>query len=128
MKRLGPVLRVLGATTYLVLGRVGLVLIGVVGGVALHAAWDGSIQGATTAVAKAAEERRRKEISLDIVKRVLTWQTARQIEGTDDTDTDEPSKVELVPGKKLDFSEFPPGNLRGFDRAYRCGYSGLCQV
>ena len=31
----------LGATTYLVLGRIGLVLIGVVGGVVLHATWDG---------------------------------------------------------------------------------------
>src|ERR1700712_2822807 len=105
---IGACLAGLGATTYLVLGRVGLVLIGVVGGVALHAAWDGSIQGTTTAEAKAAEERRRKEIGLDIVKRVLTWQTSRQIEAAGSTNADEPSKVELVPGKKLDFSEFRP--------------------
>jgi hypothetical protein len=91
-----------------VLGRVGLVLMGVVGGVALHAAWDSSLHGAASAEAIAAEERRRKEVGLDIVKRVLTWHTSRQIKSASEDGSDELAKIEFIPGKKLDFDEFRP--------------------
>jgi hypothetical protein len=51
----------LAACTYLVLGRAGLVLIGALGGVVLHAAWEGqsSLAGTTEEV--------RREKGLDIV-------------------------------------------------------------
>ncbi|KAF2670955.1 hypothetical protein BT63DRAFT_423221 [Microthyrium microscopicum] len=100
---IGACLVGLGATTYFVLGRVGLVLMGVVGGVVLHATWEGHESGAANAENKAREERRRREIGLDIVKRTLTWgqhhdQEAEEIERLD--------RVEVVKGKKLDYSEF----------------------
>ncbi|KAF2457457.1 PXA domain-containing protein [Lineolata rhizophorae] len=63
----------LGATTYLVLGRVGLVLMGVMSGVVLHATWEGgsgNLEGTATGMDPKA---RQKETGLDIVKRVLDW-------------------------------------------------------
>jgi hypothetical protein len=111
---IGACLAGLGATTYLVLGRVGLVLMGVVGGVALHAAWDSSLHGATSAEANAAEERRRKEVGLDIVRRVLTWHTARQIKSVAEDGSDELAKIEFIPGKKLDFGDFRPETAAAF--------------
>ena len=61
----------LGATTYLVLGRVGLILIGVVGGVALHAAWDHDTAEEDNEDNKSLTARKRHEKSLDIVSRLL---------------------------------------------------------
>ena len=56
----------LAACTYLVLGRVGLVLIGALGGVVFHATWEShsSLSGSTA-------EDVRREKGLDIVKRIL---------------------------------------------------------
>lgn len=55
----------LAACTYLVLGRIGLVLIGILGGVVLHATWEGQ-----TSLAGTVEDARREK-GLDIVKRIL---------------------------------------------------------
>jgi hypothetical protein len=101
---LGACLVGLGATTYLVLGRVGLVLMGVVGGVVLHATWEGHTQEAP----KSAEEKRRKEIGLDVVHRVLDWRT-QQKETPEDVDDDAASlQVDIYSKKALDFTGFQP--------------------
>jgi hypothetical protein len=101
---LGACLVGLGATTYLVLGRVGLVLMGVVGGVVLHATWEGNTQEAP----KATEEKRRKEIGLDVVHRVLDWRT-EQKETPEDKDEDAASlQVDIYSKKALDFTGFKP--------------------
>ncbi|KAF4636989.1 hypothetical protein G7Y89_g1086 [Cudoniella acicularis] len=55
----------LAACTYLVLGKIGLVLIGAVGGVILHATWEGQSPLAGTV------EDIRREKGLDVVKRLL---------------------------------------------------------
>lgn len=65
---LGACLVGLGATTYIVLGRVGLVLIGVAGGVVLHATWEGSNGGAKTE-----EVNRRRETGIEVARRLLDW-------------------------------------------------------
>lgn len=54
----------LAACTYLVLGRVGLVLIGALGGVVLHATWEAQSSHSGT-------EDIRREKGLDIMKRIL---------------------------------------------------------
>ncbi|KAH7378324.1 PXA domain-containing protein [Pyrenochaeta sp. MPI-SDFR-AT-0127] len=105
---LGACLVGLGAGTYLVLGRVGLVLIGVVGGVVLHATWDGQRQGdkSSESHGKSADVRRR-ELGVDIAHRVLDWRDTRTQEkstGADDSDL----SLKLYSGKKLDYSEFKP--------------------
>lgn len=69
----------LAACTYLVLGRVGLVLIGALGGVVFHATWES--QGSLSA---GAAEDIRREKGLDIVKRLLDLREA----ATKDDDED----------------------------------------
>ena len=70
---LGACIIALGAITWLVLGRVGLVIIGVVGGVVLHATWEETGQDNATDDIKATEARKRREKGLEIVGRVLDW-------------------------------------------------------
>lgn len=104
----------LGASTYLVLGRVGLVLIGVVGGIALHATWEGSAGGSDDqVVTKDRESRRRKELGLEVVDRVWRWKGGHaQGEESEDLDKQE---VQVISGKQLDFSAFEPETATALD-------------
>ena len=103
----------LGATTYLVLGRLGLVLIGAVGGVVFHATWEGNGDNAE-GEERGVNTRKRKEKSLDIVQRVLGLRRGR-------TQRDEePENGDLNIAKPLDFSSFRPDTksaLEGFTGA-----------
>jgi hypothetical protein len=101
---LGACLVGIGATTYLVLGRVGLVLMGVVGGVVLHATWEGSGEGA---ISKALEERRRKEVGVDVVHRVLDWRS-RKMQGSEDKEDEDDIKLAVYGKKRLDYAGFRP--------------------
>lgn len=94
---LGACLVGLGATTYLILGRVGLVLIGVVSGVALHAAWEGKAEDVHS---RAIEERRRKEVGLDVIQRALRWRKDREDLAEDGT-----QDIYASP-ERQDFSDF----------------------
>ena len=94
------------ASTYLVLGRVGLVLIGAVGGVVLHATWEHQY-GGRSEEEKAELERRRKELSVEVANRVLDWREHRR-QGKDE-DNDDALNIEHRTGSKLlDYSEFEP--------------------
>jgi hypothetical protein len=98
---LGACLVGLGAGTYFILGRVGLVLIGVVGGVVLHATWEGK--------SKDGEEKGkgRRELGVDVALRVLDWRDTRTLAKSAGGDDDDLS-LQLLSGKTLDFSEFQP--------------------
>ena len=103
---LGACIVGLGAVTWLVLGRLGLILIGIVGGVVLHATWEGDIQNHANDEARESEARKRREKSLDIAMRVLNWRD--RTEGSR-----VPGRVgdSLITGsshKELDFASFPP--------------------
>ena len=98
---LGACIVALGAITWLVLGRVGLVIIGVVGGVVLHATWEGTVQGNTTDDIKATEARKRRETGLDIAGRVLDWREKTK-EGI------ESDNLGTSVQRTLDFSDFQP--------------------
>ncbi|KAI9893318.1 MAG: hypothetical protein M1814_000448 [Vezdaea aestivalis] len=63
----------LGACTYLILGRLGLVLIGAVGGIVLHSSWENSTDNTLGDQSQSKEARRRQELGLDVVSRVLKW-------------------------------------------------------
>ncbi|KAK3114434.1 hypothetical protein LTR53_007246 [Teratosphaeriaceae sp. CCFEE 6253] len=101
---LGACLVGLGATTYLVLGRVGLVFIGVAGGVVLHATWEGIRTGAGTPESdEAAQARRRRDVGLDVAHRVLAWRMSQT------ASEEKPEQVTvLATQQKLDFSSFGP--------------------
>jgi hypothetical protein len=98
---LGACLVGLGAGTYFILGRVGLVLIGVVGGVVLHATWEGGSKDSED------KGKGRRELGVDVALRVLDWRDTRTLEKSAGGDDDDLS-VQLLSGKTLDFSEFQP--------------------
>lgn len=93
------------AATWLVLGRVGLVLIGVVTGVVLHATWEGDGSQADEQ-GRANEARKRGEKGLDIIARVLDWRERNK--GTHGQDDGGQSEVTAEPKKELGFSDFQP--------------------
>ncbi|MCJ1468764.1 hypothetical protein MMC07_007394 [Pseudocyphellaria aurata] len=74
---LGACLVGLGAITYMVLGRVGLVLIGVIGGVVLHATWEENNQNQTNETSRALEVTKKRERGLDVIERILDWRERR---------------------------------------------------
>lgn len=102
---LGACIVGLGAVTWLVLGRVGLVLIGMVGGVVLHATWEGDMGSNGNDEARALEARKRREKGLDIAARVLEWKGRRDRSLQLDDARDTPVAVPLE--KDLDFAGFP---------------------
>lgn len=103
---LGACLVGLGAGTYLILGRVGLVLIGVVGGVVLHATWEGQVHGGEHAEKGKSSEARKRELGVDVARRILDW---RGNKDKQDDDTDDSNlSLKLYSGKALDYSEFKP--------------------
>ncbi|KAH7410037.1 PXA domain-containing protein [Phaeosphaeria sp. MPI-PUGE-AT-0046c] len=106
---LGACLVGLGAGTYLILGRVGLVLIGVVGGVVLHATWEGnSSHGGNSAGKEKSSDSRRRELGVDVAQRVLDWRNTRTQEKGAREDDNADFSLKLYSGKPLDFSEFKP--------------------
>ncbi|KAF2108739.1 PXA domain-containing protein [Lophiotrema nucula] len=101
---LGACLVGLGAATYFILGRVGLVLIGAVGGVVLHATWESHAHGDNAEKAQD-QQARKRELGIDVANRVLNWRSEvahGKEKQQDDTD------VKLYSGKELDFSDFKP--------------------
>jgi hypothetical protein len=72
----------LAACTYLVLGRLGLILIGVLGGIMLHATWEGQnvVTGSIDDV--------RREKGLDVVKRILDFRENTAKDQDDDPGSD----------------------------------------
>ncbi|KAK5716900.1 hypothetical protein LTR17_016272 [Elasticomyces elasticus] len=92
---LGACLVGLSATTYLVLGRVGLVIIGVAGGVVLHATWERHSSGDDKT------DERKREIGVDVAQRVLAWRSSRPAEEQQDS-------TKVFANQQLDFSSFGP--------------------
>lgn len=93
------------ASTYLVLGRVGLVLIGAVGGVVLHATWEAQLhEGGPKAQDGAV---RRRELGIEVVRRVLDWRDLRHETATE-TEQKGESSEHSGPSKVVDYKDFQP--------------------
>lgn len=108
------------ASTYLVLGRVGLLLIGAVGGVVLHATWESQLNaGGAGKGVEGVNDRKRRELGAEVVKRVLDWRETDK----EPTEEDETSihKIEgSATADVLDFKDFKPETraaLTGFTDA-----------
>lgn len=69
-RTLGGIAVGLAAVTYVVLGRVGLVLIGAFGGVILHATWEARNPGGS--------DEGRREKPVDVISRILSWRDLQQ--------------------------------------------------
>lgn len=105
---LGACLAGLGAGTYLILGRVGLVLIGVVGGVVLHATWEGHHGGDSRETQGKSADARKRQLAVDIAQRVLDWRSDKTHEQSHTRDASSDFNVQLYSGKTLDYSDFKP--------------------
>ena len=95
---LGGIALGLVVCTYLVLGRIGLVLIGALGGIVLHATWEGQ-----SGLVGRAEDARR-ENSLEVVKRVLDWRDGR----AQSRDNEEADQAEQSALSGRGFEDFQP--------------------
>ncbi|KAL8913645.1 MAG: hypothetical protein Q9171_001610 [Xanthocarpia ochracea] len=106
---LGACLAALGAVTYFILGRVGLVLIGVVGGVALHATWEErNGQYGSQAESAEAKARKRREDGLSILHRVLDWRAGYDSNQLEVNGGISATGIKSLDTKQLNFSEFDP--------------------
>jgi len=122
---LGACLVGLAACTYLILGRIGLLLIGLVIGVVLHATWehialsenekagDHGMNGTSDKII------RRREVGLDVVRRVWRWRDERKTDNlissvnVESEEADEDSiQIKLLTGKQLDYSSFKPNTAK----------------
>lgn len=99
---LGACLAGLGASTYYVFGRVGLVIIGVAGGVVLHATWEGIRSDDRDESVKRLEQQRKKETGLELARRLLDFRVSAE------TAEDEREEAKLNATHQLDFSRFEP--------------------
>ncbi|KAK3695950.1 hypothetical protein LTR37_018245 [Vermiconidia calcicola] len=99
---LGACLVGVGAATYLVLGRVGLLIIGVAGGVVLHATWDGTRSEDRNDATKRSEQERRREAGVEVMRRVLESRSrSEHMEEKAET-------PKVYANQRLDFSDFQP--------------------
>lgn len=103
---LGVLLVALGGVTYLVLGRVGLLLIGMVCGVALHAAWEGS--SAHNHGLDAVDGKRRREVGLDVMRRILDSQERKRVGIQDSEGKDSKTESTRSSSQVSDFKDFQP--------------------
>lgn len=104
---LGIIALSLAFCTHLMLGRLGLVLLGVLGGVVLHSTWEGQ-----SALAGKAEDAR-KEKSLDVASRILDWR-ADQIKDREKEEADRVDDLMLGSRGFEDFRSETATALRAF--------------
>lgn len=106
---IGACLAGLVAITYLVLGRVGLIFIGIVVGIALHAAWEENINPQGNARDNLQEIRNRKnEQGYALLERILDWREKMTSESELDGEVKPPGSSPMVLSTDSKFSNFPP--------------------
>ena len=106
---IGACLAGLVAITYLVLGRVGLILIGIVVGIALHAAWEENINPQANPRDNLQEIRKRKkEQGLALLERILDWREKKNSESRLDGEVIPRESSPMVLSTDSNFSNFPP--------------------
>lgn len=106
-EQLGMVMGGLALATYLVLGRLGLLLIGTVTGVVLHAYWEESLHERESQLDLEQSRRRRKELALEVASRLLEWPSRKD----DSAEADEEGETEDAgepAGAGAEFSNLPP--------------------
>lgn len=98
------VFALLTLVTYVVLGRIGLVLIGVVLGVILHASWEGpgpDSEGSRT-------PKKRRELALEVSSRLLDWPKRDSASLTQGDNDGSMSAPEDLSSADLDYATFQP--------------------
>ncbi|KAF7170464.1 hypothetical protein CNMCM5623_002908 [Aspergillus felis] len=97
----------LAIVTYLFLGRIGLLLIGLVAGVALHASWEAADTGLRKDPTGTYSVYRRKELSLNIANRLLELSSRKPSEPKSNNGGNIAKAAEQMSEPEVDFSGFP---------------------
>ncbi len=105
---LGACLVGLGACTYFILGRVGLVAIGVVGGAFLHATWENNGHSVGNEDTKEEELNRRRQVGIDVISQVLEWRQMSAPTVESDHEAGTRNAIEIPADRDLDFEGFQP--------------------
>lgn len=98
----------LGASTFIVFGRLGLVLIGVFGGVILHATWEEHSKTQSDEEVKVSDTKNRRERGLDIIQRILDGPGNSRAADTESQPAPNQEETSLR-SSEPDFSSFEPG-------------------
>src|SRR2546421_4056543 len=113
---LGACAVALCAITYLVLGRVGLVLIGAAGGIVLHATWEASNHtGAGEQGAATDGGRKKRELGIEVVKRSLDWRATLRKDAPEDEALKSSPAETSSDDKTLGYSDFGPATQNGLN-------------
>ena len=97
------------AITYLVLGRVGLILIGVIVGIVLHATWEEAINPQRNAHDGIHEiKKSKKEQGFALLERILDWRESKTSKSGLDGEVVPRENSSMVSSTDLYFSNFPP--------------------
>ncbi|KAJ5084301.1 hypothetical protein NUU61_008880 [Penicillium alfredii] len=103
------VFALLATTTYIILGRIGLVLIGVALGIILHASWEGSSRGEAGDKSRSSNPNRRRELALEVSSRLLDWSKRTPSTGVEaEIDSGPLSAPENLTVADLDYATFQP--------------------
>lgn len=105
---IGACLAGLVAITYLVLGRVGLILIGIVVGVVLHATWEETTNPQGDARDDTQETRKsKKQQGFALLERILDWRERKTSESELDGDGVPRGSSSVLLSPDLRFLDFP---------------------
>ncbi|CAG8889503.1 unnamed protein product [Penicillium egyptiacum] len=102
------VFALLALVTYIILGRIGLLLIGVVVGVVLHASWEGSDNERAGEAWHAQKPNRRRELALEVSNRLLDWPKRADASDTQQGDDGSISALEDMSSADLEYATFQP--------------------
>lgn len=97
----------LAVATFIILGRLGLLLIGFVAGIVLHASWEGTNSDSPDN-GPDTRKCRRKELGVEVANRLLEWQLRRSAKEGAEDDTTGPRAAEEQSDVDLNYSRFPP--------------------
>lgn len=98
----------LGASTYIVFGRLGLVLIGVVGGVILQATWEEHSKPQSNEEVNSLDIKNRRERGLDVIRRILDGPGNSRVADSE-SELAQNQEETSVSSSEPDFSSFEPG-------------------
>lgn len=96
----------LAIATYVILGRLGLLLIGLALGVVLHASWEGTHDDSRPKAVDSRSPRRRKELALELATRLLDVPQRKPTEVGNEVDDSRQRAVKRDSAPDLDYSVF----------------------
>ncbi|EKV10692.1 hypothetical protein PDIG_55300 [Penicillium digitatum PHI26] len=102
------VFALLALVNYIILGRIGLLLIGVAVGVVLHASWEGSDDEHPHQTSHAQKFNRRRELALEVSNRLLDWPKRAGASGVQGEYDDFISTIEDISSADLEYATFQP--------------------